>query len=329
MAYQTFVGHSCYTVPETAKLLKRIEREAQHLKVTAISGKYQYYADLTSPGLDTRPLQELLQLPAHPHSSQTQPDAYSVTVYVHPRNISPWSSQASLIAEVVGLKSLVRRLERGRVITITFEQPFEDPDVPFKDVIYDRMTETFSSRPPDLSEMFAERVRRPLEIIDIFAPDTTPSAVLEEYNTRKGLSLDSSEIEYLVKLFSKLGRAPHDIELFSFAQVNSEHCRHKTFNASWVIDGERQSKSLFEMIKNTHKQNPDFTVSAYSDNAAVMEGESAAFWAPDYSTGLWKLNKEVVHVLAKVETHNHPVSPFMRSHALRISQRPSNADSPL
>ena len=327
MAYQTFVGHSCYTVPETAKLLKRIEREAPQLKVTAISGKYHYYADLTSPGLDTRSLQELLQLPARTGSSHTQPDAYSVTAYVHPRNISPWSSQASLIAEVVGLKGLVRRLERGRVITITFEQPFEE-DVPFKDVIYDRMTETFSSQPPDLSEMFALRVRRPLEIIDIFAPDTTPTAVLEEYNTRKGLSLDSSEIDYLVKLFSRLGRAPHDIELFSFAQVNSEHCRHKTFNASWIIDGERQSKSLFEMIKNTHKQNPDFTVSAYSDNAAVMQGEMAAFWAPDYSTGLWKLNKEVVHVLAKVETHNHPVSPFVRLHAPRIPQRPSNSDSP-
>src|SRR5262249_33554375 len=103
----------------------------------------------------------------------------------------------------------------------------------------------------------------------------------------------------------------NDVELFMFAQVNSEHCRHKQFNARWTIDGKTRDKSLFQMIKNTHEHNSKYTVSAYSDNAAVLQGEPATFWAPDYS-GTWKLGKEIVHILAKVETHNHPtaISPF-------------------
>ncbi len=297
------------TAPETAKLLKRIQREAGHLKVAAISGRYHYYADLKTAAQDTRPLQQLLQVPEQSgYPPEELPSANSAIVYIHPRNISPWSSQASLIAEVVGLQesgssgwkgvglceSLSRHRSRGRIFH-------------FKMRFMIVVTESISYHPPDLRDLFAERARRTLEVIDIFAADTTPAAVLQDYNTKKGLSLDESEIEYLANLFGKLGRPPHDIELFSFAQVNSEHCRHKTFNASWVIDGKKEIRTLFEMIKNTHKENPDFTVSAYSDNAAVMHGEPATFWAPDYSTGVWKLNKEVVHVLAKVETHNHPV----------------------
>ncbi len=306
MPYETFVGDSCYTVPETDKLLKRIEREAGDAAVTAISGNYHYYVDLKTQDRDLQPLRQLLQVPDG-SEKPAESTGNSLTVYIHPRNISPWSSQASLIAEVVGLKSQVRRLERGRVITVTFEKPFEGNDLSFKDVIYDRMTETIQLSPPDLSDMFAERARRHLEVIDIFVPGGTPKTILQNYNVEKGLSLDQSEVEYLVNVFTALGRPPHDIELFSFAQVNSEHCRHKTFNSAWTIDGKSQGMSLFVMIKNTHKQNPDFTVSAYSDNAAVLQGEPATFWAPEYSTGVWKLNKEVVHVLAKVETHNHPV----------------------
>ena len=125
-------------------------------------------------------------------------------------------------------------------------------------------------------------------------------------------NLFSSRMEYLVQAYKNLGRSPHDIELFMFSQVNSEHCRHKQFNANWTIDGISMGKSLFEMIRNTHQENPDFTVSAYSDNAAVLQGEIASFWAPDYSTGSWRQIKERVHFLVKVETHNHPtaISPF-------------------
>lgn len=109
---------------------------------------------------------------------------------------------------------------------------------------------------------------------------------------------DSANTDYPID--KQLGRDPHDIELFMFAQVNSEHCRHKQFNANWTIDGTSMGKSLFEMIQNTHKENPRYTVSAYSDNAAVLEGEMASFWAPDYSTGSWRQTKEKVHFLIKV-----------------------------
>lgn len=174
------------------------------------------------------------------------------------------------------------------------------------------MTENFSASEPDLTQMFAEGNPFPLEVIDLSAQGSTPIEVMKAYNTRRGLALDPLEMEYLVQAYAQLGRSPYDIELFMFAQVNSEHCRHKQFNANWTIDGISKGRSLFEMIRNTHKQNPDFTVSAYSDNAAVLQGEIASFWAPDYSTGSWKQTKEKVHFLAKVETHNHPtaISPF-------------------
>jgi phosphoribosylformylglycinamidine synthase len=172
------------------------------------------------------------------------------------------------------------------------------------------MTENISSTEPDLDHMFAEGQPFPLEVIDLSVGDAVDT--LKAYNKNRGLALDQLEIEYLVQAYNTLGRSPYDIELFMFAQVNSEHCRHKQFNANWTIDGMGMGRSLFEMIRNTHKQSPDFTVSAYSDNAAVLQGEMASFWAPDYSTGSWRQTKEKVHFLAKVETHNHPtaISPF-------------------
>jgi phosphoribosylformylglycinamidine synthase len=163
-----------------------------------------------------------------------------------------------------------------------------------------------------MNQMFAEGRPISLEVVNIFADGVHPIEVLEEYNRKRGLALDQLEMEYLIQAYNQLGRPPYDVELFMFAQVNSEHCRHKQFNANWTIDGFTMGKTLFEMIKNTHAQNPKYTVSAYSDNAAVLEGNYATFWAPDYSTGSWKATKEMVHYLAKVETHSHPtaISPF-------------------
>lgn len=233
--------------------------------------------------------------------------------YVTPRNISPWSSKATSIAHVCGLKTQVQRIERGRAIMVEFSEPFQGGnDIPFRDALYDRMTENISVEEPSPAKMFIEGQRYPLEVINLSAEGSAPLEILKAYNTERGLALDQPEMEYLVQAYKQLGRQPHDIELFMFAQVNSEHCRHKQFNANWNIDGIDMGKSLFEMIRNTHNENPRFTVSAYSDNAAVLEGEMASFWAPDYSTGSWKQTKEKVHFLAKVETHNHPtaISPF-------------------
>jgi phosphoribosylformylglycinamidine synthase len=231
--------------------------------------------------------------------------------FVTPRNISPWSSKATSIASVCGLKDL-RRIERGRAILLKFSEPFDGSDTAFKDVLYDRMTENISTTEPDIKSMFAEGQQVPLEVINIFAEGTEPIEVLKDYNKAKGLALDLPEMEYLIQAYTQLGRPPYDVELFMFAQVNSEHCRHKQFNANWTIDGVAMGRTLFEMIKNTHTLNKQWTVSAYSDNAAVLEGNPVAFWAPDYNTGSWKATKEMVHYLIKVETHNHPtaISPF-------------------
>ncbi|KAK3941922.1 Phosphoribosylformylglycinamidine synthase [Diplogelasinospora grovesii] len=312
MPHEELVGESCYTPSEVQKLLQQINDKSP-AKVSHIHGQWVYFVDSQNGGgLDK--VKQLLQVV---DSSKSAPaadrGANFVEVHITPRNISPWSSQATAIAHVCGLKDQVRRIERGRVITIVYNDKFDgEPDLSFRDVIHDRMTERFDLERPSLDRMFAEDARSPLVVVDIFSDARGPLAVLQEYNQKMGLALDQWEMEYLVDVFTKLGRPPNDVELFSFAQVNSEHCRHKVFNGEWTIDGTSMDRSLFEMIKNTHKKTPDFTVSAYSDNAAVLQGETANFWAPDYSTGTWKLSKEVVHPLIKVETHNHPtaISPF-------------------
>jgi phosphoribosylformylglycinamidine synthase len=248
-----------------------------------------------------------------PNIFGTANTARSQIYYVTPRNISPWSSKATSIAHVCGLKTQVQRIERGRAIMVEFSDPFQGGnEIPFRDALYDRMTEKISTEEPSPAKLFIEGQLYPLEVIDLSAEGSTPLEILKAYNTERGLALDQPEMEYLVQAYKQLGRQPHDIELFMFAQVNSEHCRHKQFNANWTIDGIGMGKSLFEMIRNTHSESPRFTVSAYSDNAAVLEGEMASFWAPEYSTGSWKQTKEKVHFLAKVETHNHPtaISPF-------------------
>ncbi|KAL5335180.1 CobB/CobQ-like glutamine amidotransferase domain-containing protein [Aspergillus crustosus] len=250
-----------------------------------------------------------------PPSFTAEDGEYDV-FYVSPRTgtISPWSSQATGISHVCGLKKYVKRIERG--IKISCLRPKNgEYKADFKDILHDRMTQTISESQPDLDLMFSEHSPLPLETVPLSGSDKSPKEVLQEANKRMGLALEESEIEYLAEAYGPngpLARDPTDVELFMFAQVNSEHCRHKQFNASWTIDGMEMPNSLFSMIRNTHRKIPQFTVSAYSDNAAVLEGFESSFWAPDTNTGEWNHTKEVVHFLAKVETHNHPtaVSPY-------------------
>ena len=236
--------------------------------------------------------------------------------YVYPRTgtISPWSSQATNIAHVCGLRNSVRRIERGMKISCLRADSAEYK-TGYQDVLHDRMTQAIGQEEPDLQQMFSEHAPRPLEIIQLHGSDKSPKEALQEANKRLGLALEETEIDYLAEAYGPNGaiaRDPTDVELFMFAQVNSEHCRHKQFNASWEIDGKTMPNSLFAMIRNTHKKHPNHTVSAYSDNAAVLEGDNAAWWAPDSFTGEWNHTNELVHFLAKVETHNHPtaVSPY-------------------
>ncbi|KAL9030772.1 MAG: hypothetical protein Q9196_001150 [Gyalolechia fulgens] len=311
MTYTILVGESCFTAAEERKLLSHINQKSDP-KASNVRGHWLYYIH-SSSGKVLEKAKELLQLVDQPEDSPSNLGGKGLEIYITPRNISPWSSQATSIAHVCGLKGQLHRIERGRSIVLQF-QGFRDGDqaLSFRDAIYDRMTENISPEPPSLERMFEEGVRKPLEVVDIFADRHGPLAALQAYNKQMGLGIDQTNMEYLVAEYKNLGRSPNDVELFMWAQVNSEHCRHHVFNAAWTIDGEPMGKSLFSMIKNTHNQTPDFTVSAYSDNAAVLSGAMSNYWAPDYSTGTWKLSKEVVQPLIKVETHNHPtaISPF-------------------
>ncbi|KAF2140147.1 uncharacterized protein K452DRAFT_288918 [Aplosporella prunicola CBS 121167] len=244
-------------------------------------------------------------------------DENTALFYVSPRpgTISPWSSQATSIAHVCTLKESVKRVERGMVIAATYsdDKRLGAEDIPKPDLLHDRMTQTISRKSPNLNTIFGEHEPAPATSVDLFSEGTTPKDALQKANREMGLALDASEIDYLVEAYTEhLKRGPTDVELFMFAQVNSEHCRHKQFNAEWTIDGIRKNTSLFGMIRNTHKKHPHFTVSAYSDNAAVLEGDNASHWAPNNATGEWMQTRELVHFLAKVETHNHPtaVSPY-------------------
>ncbi|OQO15252.1 hypothetical protein B0A48_00635 [Cryoendolithus antarcticus] len=245
----------------------------------------------------------------------TPQDSHTLLMYITPRpgTISPWSSKATSIAQVCGLESTVQRIERGIVLAASFDGDAPQDGVPYADALYDRMTETLSREAPHVDAMFAQHSPRPLQRVHLQRDDGNPKAAFDEANRTLGLALDDSEIEYLIEAYtSQLQRDPTDVELFMFAQVNSEHCRHKQFNADWTIDGNAKSQSLFNMIRNTHKKHPQQVISAYSDNAAVMKGEPGSHWAPDNATGEWRSTKETVHYLGKVETHNHPtaVSPF-------------------
>ena len=304
MEYLIYPGGPCFTGSEAQKL-------AQRAGVREINGIWIYYCHLKTASTESEAqISELLPVSGksldqvlRDHSSA------SLTYFASPRYLSPWSSKATSIAQVCGLQN-VERIERGRFLAVEFD-PVAGRGNNWKNFLYDRMTENLNEGIPALDKMFAREKSIPLEVIDLSSA-TNSLDILKAYNAQRGLALDEQEMEYLVQAYKQLGRSPRDIELFMFAQVNSEHCRHKQFNAKWTINGTVMERSLFDMIRNTHKQNPEYTVSAYSDNAAVLEGQVASFWAPDYTTGSWKQTKEMVHLLAKVETHNHPtaISPF-------------------
>ncbi len=220
--------------------------------------------------------------------------------------ISPWSSKATDIARQCGLASLVRRIERGTA----FHLDGDPGDVAAAlSVLHDRMTEAVLTSLDQADLLFRHVAPKPLAEVDVVGRGR---AAIEEANAAMGLALAPDEVDYLLDLFAGRGRNPTDVELTMFAQANSEHCRHKIFNASWVVDGEPQPLSLFQMIRETEKASPAGTVSAYSDNAAVMEGRRVRRFMADPATGRYVYRDDLTHTLMKVETHNHPtaISPF-------------------
>jgi phosphoribosylformylglycinamidine synthase len=234
-------------------------------------------------------------------------------VLVVPRlgTISPWSTKATDIAQHCGL-SAVLRIERGVVYylkTPNGRMLTKGEQAAILPLLHDRMTESVLEDIDSAAEkIFRHGEPQALASVDVLKGG---SAALAKANLEMGMALSQDEIEYLVENFKKLKRNPTDVELMMFAQANSEHCRHKIFNADWVIDGEAQSMSLFGMIRNTHKVSPQGTVVAYSDNSSVIEGARIERFYPR-ADGAYAFSDELTHTLMKVETHNHPtaIAPF-------------------
>lgn len=278
------------------------------LPVKSLYAEYVHFADLASAltELEQQELEQLLQYGPSLHVQQ--PTGKTLVVIPRLGTISSWSSKATDIAHNCGLDK-VKRLERGLAFYFQFEQPLTDEQQQnLVALLHDPMMETVVEQAEQAQILFQQQAPKPVKEIDVLQGGRQ---ALEQANVELGLALAEDEIDYLVENFTQLGRNPRDIELYMFAQANSEHCRHKIFNADWVIDGEKQPKSLFKMIKNTFEQTPDYVLSAYKDNAAVMEGSRVGRFFPDQD-GQYRYHPEDTHILMKVETHNHPtaISPF-------------------
>jgi len=291
------------------KLLAQCE-ELQ-LPVNDIYAEFAHFANLNE-ALSTSEENVLQQLLTYgPTIEEHQPAGLFLLVTPRPGTISPWSSKSTDIAHNCGLNKVVR-LERGIAyyvsinegVTLTSEQ-----EVQVNTLLHDRMMESVFNDFDQASKLFTSSEPGELTAIDI---ENGGKTALVNANIELGLALADDEVNYLFENFTKLGRNPHDIELYMFAQANSEHCRHKIFNAAWTIDGVEQEKSLFKMIRNTHELNSDYVLSAYSDNAAVMVGNKGGRFFPNPETNVYGYNHEDIQILMKVETHNHPtaISPY-------------------
>jgi phosphoribosylformylglycinamidine synthase len=241
-----------------------------------------------------------------PRAQVREPDGQLVLVVPRPGTISPWSSKATEIAAHCGLAK-VRRLERGSAFYLRGLEgeggrPLLDSAAA---LLHDRMTEAVLWSLDEAARLFSVADPRPVARVDLLERGRT---ALEQANAQLGLALSGDEIDYLAERFQALGRDPTDVELMMFAQANSEHCRHKIFNADWLIDGERQSRSLFAMIRRSTELAPDGVLSAYRDNAAVMRGWPGQRLLVDPASGRYREQAEDIHVLMKVETHNHPTA---------------------
>jgi len=273
--------------------------------------EYVHFADLNQDLSDSKlaVLKKLLTYGSRKEVKETR-GAFALVV---PRvgTISPWSSKATDIAHNCGLNE-IERLERGVSWYCQDSQGKAlEPEqmATILPLLHDRMMESVFDELQAAEVLFEHQQPKSLTMVDILVGG---KAALVEANRTLGLALADDEIDYLVARFSELARNPSDVELMMFAQANSEHCRHKIFNASWTIDGQEKDISLFGMIRNTHKVSPNGVLSAYSDNAAVIEGTTEPRLWSDADSGEYHFHIEPIHILMKVETHNHPtaISPF-------------------
>ena len=293
-----------------AKLLARCQERVP--SVSSLHAEFVHFIDAPAPlsEADQATLGRLLDY--GPRVASGERKGSLLLVLPRPGTISPWSSKATDIAHNCGLADRVRRMERGTAFFVAGAGGRALPDAELerlKPVLHDRMTQAVVARLEDAAVLFAEHTPRPFTTVDVLAGGR---AALVAANRELGLALADDEMDYLVARFTELKRNPTDVELMMFAQANSEHCRHKIFNASWTIDGKPQERSLFQAIKNTYVQNKEGVLGAYKDNAAVIEGFEVDRFFPSPDTGEWGSVREPAHIMIKVETHNHPtaISPF-------------------
>ncbi|MGP1627892.1 MAG: phosphoribosylformylglycinamidine synthase [Aggregatibacter segnis] len=304
--FQTFRGSPALSEFRINGLMQKFQQ--QQLPVKSVYAEYVHFVALNA--VLSAEQEAKLKALLHYGPTLAEHEAKGESFIVIPRvgTISSWSSKATDIAHNCGLNE-VERIERGLVYYFELTQPLDEKTTEkLTALLHDRMMETVVRKADEAEVLFRQQEPKPFKTVDILHGGRT---ALESANVELGLALAEDEIDYLMENFTALGRNPHDIELYMFAQANSEHCRHKIFNADWIIDGKKQDKSLFKMIKNTFEKTPDFVLSAYKDNAAVMEGSKAGRFFPDQD-GIYRYHNEDTHILMKVETHNHPtaISPF-------------------
>lgn len=315
--FSYYVGGSALSTFRLERLFSKLKKIAPNLaKIEA----QQVYCVASDPLLRVDLLQQRLEqlLSARLDGTLGEPGCFLVV----PRlgTISPFSSKATEIAKLCGMEG-VSRIERGVEYRITVKggmfqgEHCIDAELHAQEwqalanALCDPMTETVLSSRTQIQRLFASLPPQPLIWIDVL---NEGKAALLSANTTLGLALSESEIDYLLAAFIKLGRNPSDVELLMFAQANSEHCRHKIFNADWTIDGQKQAHTLFGMIRHTHATHPQGTILAYADNAAIIEGGAGEAWLPNVVGGVYTHQPAEMHTLIKVETHNHPtaISPF-------------------
>lgn len=312
-------GSNALSVFRSQRLLNQLQAAAP--AIAAVQARFVHFID-SSAALSIDDTQRLTAMLTYGEPvPETLYEGTTVEFFVIPRlgTISPWASKATDIAHNCGMTH-VHRIERGVAYKVVLKSgilgssigaPKKLSDEELAKVaalLHDRMTDTVLRSADEAAQLFTELEGRQLESIDVLGQGR---GALLRANTELGLAMSEDEIDYLNEAFTKAQRNPTDVELMMFAQANSEHCRHKIFNADWIIDGVKQDKSLFGMIKNTHQLQPKGTVVAYSDNSSIMEGAVVTRFFPREGQEYGTLT-ELTHTLMKVETHNHPtaISPF-------------------
>ena len=309
-----FEGGNALSAFRAQALMPRLQ--AVHSRIAAVHARHVHWvwSDHALAGAEHDKLEALLR-----YGETYAGPAEGTLLVVAPRlgTVSPWASKATDIAHNCGLA--IRRVERVTEFRLTLKGGLLGGAKPLTAdelrqcaaLLHDRMTESVLLARDDARHLFDEQPGKPMEHVDVLGRGRV---ALEAANRDFGLALSDDEIDYLVAAFTGLARNPTDVELMMFAQANSEHCRHKIFNAQFTIDGVAQDKSMFGMIRHTHQLAPQHTVIAYSDNASVMEGHEVERWLPQGYTNapMYGARRDLAHVLMKVETHNHPtaISPF-------------------